>query len=81
MNSGVAHYEGRQSVRRVSFGVKGMADILAFHPETGTPMWIEVKNETGKQSAYQKSFQSQVESHGHVYIVARAIDDVRDALL
>jgi hypothetical protein len=44
------------------------------------PIWIEVKDFKGKQSEFQKSFQSQVEEHGHMYIVARSLDDVKEAL-
>lgn len=44
------------------------------------PIWIEVKDSKGKQSEFQKNFQSQVEEHGHRYIVARSLDDVKEAL-
>ena len=40
------------------------------------PLWIEVKTETGKQSEIQRSFQAQVEAHGHRYILARCVEDV-----
>lgn len=81
--------------RPVQFGVPGMADILAFqwkwcimHGEGSllhkvkavVPTWIEVKNEKGKQSELQKSFQAQVEGAGHVYLLARSLDDVIAAL-
>jgi hypothetical protein len=45
-----------------------------------TPLWIECKAENGKQSELQKSFQAQVTQHGHDYLIARSIDDVRTAL-
>ena len=41
-----------------------------------TPTWIEVKAPKGKQSPLQKSFQEMVEREGHLYIVARSIDDL-----
>jgi heterodisulfide reductase subunit C len=44
------------------------------------PLWIEVKSEKGKQSDLQKSFQEQVESHGHRYVVVRSVEDVEAAL-
>lgn len=76
--------------RPVTFGVPGMADILAFPmmPIVGPikptwvpcPSWLELKATTGKQSDLQKSFQALVESHGHRYIVARSVEDVIDAL-
>jgi hypothetical protein len=64
----------------VRFGVKGMADIIAFGntrmPRLPRVIWIECKAAGGRQSEEQKSFQAQVEEAGHTYIVARSIDDV-----
>jgi hypothetical protein len=93
MNTGAmaGEYNGKQRFMR--FGVVGMADILAFsesvdYPEGAhgirydliTPVWIEVKADTGKQSEHQKSFQKQVEERGHTYVVALSIEDVEQAL-
>lgn len=44
------------------------------------PTWIEVKAPKGVQSELQKSFQKQVEEHGHRYILARCVDDVNGVL-
>jgi hypothetical protein len=75
--------------RPVSFGVKGMADILAFkltrhHPAEGGDFidvfWIELKADGNRQSEFQKSFQAQVEAHGHTYIVARSLEGVIEVL-
>jgi hypothetical protein len=87
MNIGTmtSEYKGKQRFMR--FGTPGMADIMAFQlrwdemgREHNLPIWIEVKAEKGVQSELQKSFQKQVESHGHRYILARSLDDVEDAL-
>jgi hypothetical protein len=79
----------------IRFGVPGMADILVFQrcefrlgangesivlAQTIRPLWIECKAAKGKQSELQKSFQAQVESEGHKYVVARSIEDVEEAL-
>lgn len=95
MNSGtmISSYGGK--TRRVNFGVPGMADVLAFsivevrditrggignvYPEPRV-LWIECKAAKGVQSELQKSFQRQVEQHGHRYVIARGIDDVEQAL-
>ena len=69
MNSGVMR-AGRRFVR---FGVPGMADVLAF---PGRVLWIECKSERGRQSPEQASFQRQVESHGHSYLLARTPEDL-----
>jgi len=75
--------------RFVRFGTPGCADILAF-PAVCFPknvrrvwqvVWIECKAAKGRQSDLQKSFQRQVESIGHIYILARSIEDVEDVLL
>lgn len=81
----VAEYNGKKRCYR--FGTPGCADILAF-PQTGrlnsrgyiTPTWVECKSSIGKQSALQKSFQTQVEEQGHRYVLARSVDDVQQAL-
>lgn len=87
MNTGAmaGEYNGKQRFMR--FGVVGMADILAFETFTAEegdrlalPVWIEVKTATGKQSEHQRSFQRQVEEHGHKYIVARSVEEVEAAL-
>ena len=89
MPVGGAHVTGGY----MRFGVKGMADILAF-PQikiysntigsaaliTPLPVWIEVKTAKGVQSEFQKSFQAQVEAEGHRYVLARSVDDVMASL-
>ena len=88
----VSEYKGKK--RMVRYGVPGMADVLAFRvryrgvDDQGvwcsfteiTPVWIECKAPDGKQSPLQKSFQAQVESHHHKYIVAYSLDDVIEAV-
>lgn len=78
MNTGAVKLE----TRLVRFGVKGMADILAFPTRCSVPsvLWIEVKSATGKQSPEQKSFEAQVRKAGHAYVVARSIDDLEGYL-
>jgi hypothetical protein len=86
MNTGAMQIEKRF----MRFGIPGQADILAFLPcgvdargrwsECVVPTWIEVKTPKGVQSALQKSFQQLVVERGHIYILARSIDDVKAAL-
>lgn len=86
MNTGAVKTEDRF----FRFGVRGMADILAFkssaYPSHGSgfislilPVWIEVKAAT-RQSERQKSFQRQVEEAGHRYILAKSLADVEAVL-
>jgi len=41
------------------------------------PVWIEAKAGKGIQSKFQKDFEEHVRSLGHMYILARSVDDVR----
>jgi hypothetical protein len=45
-----------------------------------TPVWIELKAPGGKQSDFQKSFQAQVESNGHRYLLIRSLDELEAQL-
>ena len=88
MNSGVLK---GSSGRPVTFGVPGMADILAFPvdhfpKQDGTylrfvePTWIELKAPKGKQSELQKSFQAQVEAEGHRYLLVHSLEELEARL-
>jgi hypothetical protein len=47
----------------------------------GIPVWIECKTTRGRQTPEQKLFERQmVNIHGHRYILARSLDDVRKEL-
>ena len=43
-------------------------------------MWIEVKTPAGRLSKYQEKFRDDILSHGGIYIVARSVDEVEQAL-
>jgi hypothetical protein len=74
MNTGVQVAMHKERKRVIRYGSPGMADILAF--PYAHVLWVEVKAERGKQSEYQKAFQRTVEEEGHIYLLARCIDDV-----
>jgi len=90
MNSGAMRSEYKGKQRFMRFGSPGMADLLAFRVERieldGIPCdvsmatWIECKAPKGKQSDLQRSFQQQVERHGHRYVLARSLEDVQGVL-
>jgi len=68
--------------RYVAFGRPGMADILAL-PDLGVPSageiiptWIETKAPDGRQAKAQRLFQLEVEPLGHIYILARCVEDL-----
>jgi len=70
-------YKGKKWA--VRFGRPGQADILVIKHHGSTchrVIWIEVKNEKGKQSAAQEAFEREVNQQGHYYILARSLEDV-----
>lgn len=85
MNSGAVKLDNRF----LRFGSPGMADVLAIQQcqgygayETFTKTkvyWLECKALGGRQSELQKAFQNRVEAEGHIYILARGIEDLQAA--
>jgi len=74
-NAGVARI-GRRTVR---FGLPGQADLTGILPE-GKRLEIEVKSARGRQSRAQRDYQRMIERFGGVYVLARSVEDVRDAI-
>lgn len=64
----------------VRFGVPGQADIMGLMLPHGRLVAIEAKSPNGRQSDRQRKFQAMIERFGGIYILARTVDDVRDAL-
>jgi predicted porin len=80
-DSGLAFYEDARGGRRaVKFGLKGQADISGL-AIGGVRVEIECKTETGKQTKEQVSFGKMIVRFGGLYIVARSVDDVRQAFI
>ena len=64
--------------RVVRFGVPGQADLTGILPD-GRRLEVEVKSATGRQSAAQRDFQNLIERFGGLYVLARSVEDVRQA--
>ena len=70
---------GRFGNRTVAFGVPGQADLTGILPN-GKRLEIEVKGPEGQQSNDQQNYQRMIERFGGVYVLARSVQDVHDAL-
>ena len=57
---------------------RGFPDVTAFYKDR--LIFIEVKSESGKQSFEQILFQQSAEKAGLIYILARDIADVQEAI-
>lgn len=54
--------------------------FLNIELEEIVPTWIELKAPKGKQTEMQKSFQAQVETAGHHYLLIRSLEELKAAL-
>lgn len=83
-NSGAAVFESNGRKRFVSFGRKGMSDILGILPGKvggGRLLAIEVKApKTGRVTPEQQDFLNDINRHGGCAFVARSVDDVQSWL-
>lgn len=77
MNTGQVVAERNGKKRAFRFGYPGMADLICW-PNSATTCWIEAKCEKGKQTEQQRQFEETVWLAGHLYLLARSVDDVRD---
>ena len=74
-NTGVAQIDKRF----IRFGIPGQADLTGILPD-GRRLEIEAKSPTGRQSDDQKNFQRMIEKFDGLYVLARSVDDVWNAL-
>ena len=75
-NNTTGVYDPTKKIFRKHHGLKGIADILGIHRDTGKIICIEVKTGKDKMSEWQKSFQSEINNRGGIYIIAKKLDDV-----
>jgi hypothetical protein len=68
------------SRRLVTFGVPGTPDICGILAPQGRFVGVEVKSAAGRQRPEQAVFERMVRAMGGIYILARSLDDVDQAL-
>lgn len=66
------------SGRFLRFGKAGSSDIIIFTDHRA--LFVEVKNEKGRQSENQKAFQHSVEDQGFQYIIVRSVSELEKIL-
>lgn len=67
----------KEAARFKAMGVRaGFPDLILLYPNLSHPfLALELKSEKGKQSPYQKEYQSLIESVGGKYVVIRTLDE------
>ena len=72
-NTGMVHVGEGRSARMFRAGKKGSADLIGVTPK-GMFIALEIKRKGGKQSEWQKLFQSEVEQRGGIYVLISSIE-------
>ena len=72
--------DARFGNRVVKCGIDGQADLSGILWPSGRRLEIECKAAKRGQSPAQINFQQMIESMGGLYVLARSVDDVRNAL-
>lgn len=54
---------------------EGFPDLLILDCN-GRTYYVEVKTPTGKQRPDQINFQKEIERRGHIYLIARSVNDI-----
>ena len=65
--------------RPIQFGLPGTADILGIMPD-GRGIGVETKSRTGRQRNTQKKWQRRWERNKGLYIIARSVEQLEQAL-
>jgi Holliday junction resolvase-like predicted endonuclease len=60
----------------IKCNINGMSDLIVF--KNGKTVFIEVKNESGKQSEIQKYVQKQIELQGFQYLLINDINQLNE---
>jgi Holliday junction resolvase len=60
----------------IKCNINGMSDLIVF--KNGKTVFIEVKNELGKQSEIQKYVQKQVEMQGFKYLLINDFNQLNE---
>ena len=68
--------DAKEQMRKIATGLMaGVSDLICIHK--GKVLFIECKDEKGRQSDKQKDFQSIVESQGFEYYLVRSLENFK----
>lgn len=73
-----AKNDGWVVLKIIKCNINGMSDIILF--KEGKTLFIEVKNEIGKQSEIQKYVQKLIEAQGFKYYIVRSLEEFKEKL-
>lgn len=81
VNESVGVFDAKRGIYRKKnspYQLNGTADILGIFQ--GSPLAIEIKSKSGRLTDSQREFLDKFKYHGGIGVVARSVDDVKNAL-
>jgi len=73
-----AKKNGYLVLKIVKCNINGMSDLILF--KDNSTIFVEVKNEKGKQSEIQKYIQKQIEQQNFEYYIVRSLDEFKNII-
>ena len=71
--------DAKEQMRKIATGLyAGVSDLIIIH--FGEVLFVEVKNDKGRQSDKQKYFQQLIEEQGFKYYLVRSLEDLKQII-
>jgi len=71
--------DAKEQMRKIATGLyAGVSDLIIIH--FGKVLFVEVKNDKGRQSDKQKDFQQLIEAQGFKYYLVRSLEDLKQII-
>ena len=71
--------DAKEQMRKISTGLyAGVSDLIIIH--FGKVLFVEVKNDKGRQSDKQKDFQQLIEAQGFKYYLVRSLEELKQII-
>lgn len=71
--------DAKEQMRKIATGLyAGVSDLIIIH--FGKVLFVEVKNDKGRQSDKQKDFQQLIEAQGFKYYLVRSLEELKQII-
>lgn len=71
--------DAKEQMRKIATGLyAGVSDLIIIH--FGKVLFVEVKNDKGRQSDKQKDFQQLIEAQGFKYYLVRSLEQLKQII-
>ena len=76
----IFHVPNQNQYKLIGIGVlAGVSDLIVILP-TGRLIFVEVKDDNGKQSDKQRAFELRVDALGYTYAIVRSLEEFKEVI-